>query len=113
MDAPFKPMSSIPASLDADQGIAQARGMIVTVPEHLHPDTKRLVQSFAEHLALKLRDAEIKYGHRDGWLRHDWEHECRKQFAEHMAKGDPRDVAIYCAFMWARSTALVTEPPSR
>lgn len=111
MTALFKPMSEIPMSIDAADNLAQARALLVTFPDGLHPDSKRLVQEFAEQMGQKLRDAELKYGRTDGWLRHDWEHECHKQLADHMAKGDPRDVAIYCAFMWARGWS--TNPPRK
>ena len=66
----------------------------------LHPETARLVRRFAAALADKLRRAEQKYGYSDGWKRRDWEAECQRHLAEHLAKGDPRDVAAYAAFCW-------------
>ncbi|EJJ3922639.1 hypothetical protein NI479_004792, partial [Salmonella enterica] len=29
-----------------------------------------------------------------------WSTQCQAHFHQHIAKGDPRDVAAYCAFMW-------------
>ena len=80
----------------------------VEIPAELHPETAKLVQMFAAALADKLHTAEKKYGYTDGWRTDDWEAECRARLLEHLQKGDPRDVAIYAAFMWARgwSTAF-------
>jgi len=72
----------------------------VAWPANLNPRTLDLVQRFALALAKKLRLAEERYGHTDGWSRDDWEAECRDHLYQHLEKGDPRDVAAYCAFMW-------------
>lgn len=66
----------------------------------LHPATAGLVHRFSRVLAEKLAAAEAKYGYSDGWAKGDWENECRAKLMEHIMKGDPRDVAAYCAFMW-------------
>jgi hypothetical protein len=66
----------------------------------LHPRTQDLVWRFAIALGRKLAEAEQKYGYSDGWARADWMDECRQQLMHHIAKGDPRDVAAYCAFLW-------------
>jgi hypothetical protein len=66
----------------------------------LHPQTVNLVVRFARALAAKLSTAEAKYGYSDGWARTDWLDECRRQLVDHVDKGDPRDVAAYCAFLW-------------
>lgn len=42
----------------------------------------------------------MKYGYSAGWLRDDWEDECSQKLYEHLEKGDPRDVANFCTFMW-------------
>lgn len=68
----------------------------------MHPNTKAMVAEFATALATKLEWAEQKYGYRDNWLTDDWEAECRQKLLEHIRKGDPLDVAAYCAFMWKR-----------
>lgn len=49
---------------------------------------------------MKLRDAEQKYGFSDDWLKDDWQQELDGNLLEHVAKGDPRDVAAFCAFAW-------------
>jgi hypothetical protein len=75
--------------------------MQIAVPSLLHPDTADLVARFAEALAQKLRKAEAKYGYSNKWKTdEDWRRECRQKLLDHMEKGDPRDVAAYCAFLW-------------
>lgn len=70
--------------------------------EGLHPDTYNLVKEFSQALADKLLANQRKYGYQNEWLVNDWEEECRSSMMQHIEKGDPRDVAIYAAFMWAR-----------
>lgn len=72
----------------------------VTMSEGLHPRTADLVRRFASALAEKLHAAEQKYGYTDAWAQPDWMDECRAALVEHVRKGDPRDVAAYCAFLW-------------
>ena len=78
----------------------------------LHLKTAALVNHFAVALAEKLAKAERKYGYSDGWADEGWEAECRAHLLEHVGKGDPLDVAAYCAFMWHHqwSTALSAAP---
>lgn len=78
---------------------AQKRCDHIEVPG-LHPATVDLVRRFSRALAEKLAGAEKKYGYSDGWTSSDWMDECRAKLIEHVAKGDPRDVAAYCAFLW-------------
>lgn len=66
----------------------------------LHPSTMALVNDFATALAEKLHKAELKYGYSNAWTNNGWMTECLAEFHRHIAKGDPRDVAAYCAFMW-------------
>lgn len=70
------------------------------LPHGLHENTKGLVMRFAEALAAKLHKAELKYGYSDGWLNDSWLDECRQKLNDHITKGDPLDVAAYCAFLW-------------
>lgn len=72
----------------------------LNLPKTLHEDTRVLVTDFAEALAEKLKKAEEKYGYSNGWMEATWMDECRQKLNEHLAKGDPRDVAAYCAFLW-------------
>lgn len=80
----------------------------------LHPLTANLVIRFARALAAKLAAAEMKYGYTDGWCDSNWMDECRAKLVEHIAKGDPRDVAAYCAFLWhhGESTAAAQAAPA-
>jgi hypothetical protein len=71
-----------------------------TIPDGLRIETALLVIRFASALSVKLRAAEIKHDHAVGWADEGWEEECRRQLEVHVEKGDPRDVAIYYAFMW-------------
>lgn len=82
-----------PAELDGNS-------TTVAMPAGLHPDTQDLVTRFATALAVKLHAAELKHGYSDGWKEPHWMDECRQKLIEHLAKGDPRDVAAYCAFLW-------------
>jgi len=70
------------------------------LPPDLHRNTQDLVILFSEALARKLKSAQDKYGYSDGWMKNDWRDECKAKLSEHVVKGDPRDVAAYCAFAW-------------
>lgn len=59
-----------------------------------------LVSRFSAALLEKLRAAEMKYGFRNAWMRDGWRDECVADLVRHVDKGDPRDVAAYCAFAW-------------
>lgn len=83
----------------------------------LHPATDKLVDDFSQALKSKLAEAEAKYGWTNGWLETGWMDDCRAMLMEHVGKGDPRDVAAYCAFLWhhgeltcSRSDALGLKP---
>lgn len=113
---------TIIAATDALRRLASSDGGVkgepepVAWPANLNPRTLDLVQRFALALAKKLRLAEEKYGHTDGWSRDDWEAECRDHLYQHLEKGDPRDVAAYCAFMWHHGWITyrpeITAPPA-
>ena len=93
----------------------------IKIPDGLDANTVALVIGFAEALAEKLRAAEIKYGYSDSWISDRWKRRCQRQLIKHIKKGDPRDVAAYCAFMWhhgwettiPKPRSIVTEPPKR
>lgn len=70
------------------------------IEHQLHPATGDLVLRFAVALSRKLHEAQEKYNFTDEWTKDDWEDECRKELLRHIDKGDPLDVAAYCAFMW-------------
>ena len=75
----------------------------------LHPMTRDLVARFAAALAEKLSMAEQKYGYSDNWASPSWMDDCRLHLREHVEKGDPRDVAAYCAFLWHHGEKTVCE----
>ncbi|KTN89190.1 hypothetical protein, partial [Salmonella enterica] len=70
------------------------------MPAELHPDTQNLVADFCTALAEKLYKAQLKYGYDADWKQDGWATQCLSHFHQHIAKGDPCDVAAYCAFMW-------------
>ncbi|ECI8027926.1 DUF550 domain-containing protein, partial [Salmonella enterica subsp. enterica serovar Ramatgan] len=73
---------------------------VPVMPPGLHPDTQKLVADFNTDLAEKLYKAQLKYGYDADWKQDNWSAQCLAHFHQHIAKGDPRDVAAYCAFMW-------------
>lgn len=88
-----------------------SRLLSYTPPRALHPETISLVVRFAVALSQKLLSAQEKYGYTDGWKRDDWMDECRAKLVEHLHKGDPRDVAAYCAFLWYHDESTTPQPP--
>jgi hypothetical protein len=88
-------------------------------PSSGEPDPlETLVAGFAKALLAKLKLSRANG--RSGWDATDWEDECRAGLIKHIDKGDPRDVAAYCAFMWhhdwstwspSRSAATTKPPP--
>ena len=73
---------------------------IISLPDGLHRDSANLVRDFAMALGEKLRAAEVKYGYGASWKKEDWQAECIANLVTHLGKGDPRDVAAFCAFAW-------------
>lgn len=86
--------------------------MSTTPKPALHPATADLVARFFAALSEKLAAAEKKYGYSDGWASPDWMDECRAKLMEHIAKGDPRDVAAYCAFLWHHGASTAQAEPA-
>ncbi len=72
-----------------------------------------LVSRFSTALLEKLRAAEAKYGYSDGWLKTDWPDDLRRDIRRHVDKGDPRDVAAYCAFAWHHEWSLALPADER
>jgi hypothetical protein len=71
----------------------------------LHPATRQLVTDFGQALAAKLLRSQEKYGYGASWqnLGASWTLEdCQKELVRHVEKGDPLDVAAYCAFLWSK-----------
>jgi len=93
--------------LEAERQRADAAQTLL-MPDGLHENTKALVIGFANAMAAKLYKSEQKYGWSDAWLQDDWQNKCLTDFNHHISKGDPLDVANYCAFMhyhgWTTTT---------
>ena len=85
---------------DVEPGPLYRHAQQPVVPFGLHPDTQKLVIDFCTALAEKLYKAQLKYGYDADWKQDGWPSQCQAHFHQHIAKGDPRDVAAYCAFMW-------------
>lgn len=83
--------------LDAEVKLYRQESIL---PEGLSRCTSELVLDFSKAIAEKLHQSELKYGWSDGWKESDWQEKCLADFHHHISKGDPRDVAAYCAFMW-------------
>lgn len=79
--------------------------------DELHPDTAKLIRRFARALGNKLLAAQRKYGYGNSWLDDDWQNKCREELLRHITKGDPRDVAAYCAFMWHHDWSTAPTSP--
>lgn len=77
------------------------------LPLDLHPATQDLVRNFAEALGEKLYGAQVKYGWTDGWRTANVL-ELQAELMNHVAKGDPRDVAAFCAFLWSTNSPTTT-----
>lgn len=89
-----------PAPKDSEPRLHIKEQPAPVVPAELHPDTQKLVTEFCTALAEKLYKAQLKYGYDADWKQDGWHTQCLAHFHQHIAKGDPRDVAAYCAFMW-------------
>lgn len=88
------------ARIDALVEALEKAQQVPVMPLGLHPDTQKLVTDFCTALAEKLYKAQLKYGYDADWKQDGWPTQCQAHFHQHIAKGDPRDVAAYCAFMW-------------
>lgn len=75
----------------------------IHMPEELNAMSQDLVHRFAEAMAKKLYAAQLKYGYQASWSFPNWMPECREHMMNHIKKGDPLDVANYCAFLWHHS----------
>ncbi len=86
--------------------------------QHLHgardPDAplRDLVARFSAALLNKLIAAERKYEWKHGWRADAWADGLRREIREHVEKGDPRDVAAYCAFAWHHGWTLAAPTPA-
>lgn len=80
--------------------------------DSLHPATQQLVDTFAEALAAKLLKSQEKRGASWTNLGGEWPVEdCRKALFDHLLKGDPVDVAAFCAFLWSKGFSTKPDEP--
>lgn len=79
----------------------------LNMPDKLHGRTAELVRNFAEEMAEKLLLKQTEY---DLWPSAHWEKDCRHEMLMSVTKGDPLDVANYCAFMWFHGWRTFDEP---
>lgn len=63
-------------------------------------NTGKLLKLFTSAMRVTLCRAELKHRCTNWWLDPEWEKECLANFKEHLDKGDPVEVACYCAFLW-------------
>lgn len=73
--------------------------------------TDDLIDGFAAALKSKLNKAAEKYGYNDDWMRPEWREDLVRHLIAHVEKGDPRDVAAYCAFAWHHGWSVKPEAP--
>jgi len=91
--------------------IARVKAALSTTPARAEAQdegaaTDDLVDRFAVALKAKLRAAGEKYGFDDAWKADDWRDKLIEDLLRHIQKGDPRDVAAYCAFAWHHDWSL-------
>lgn len=99
-----------PASPSAAQPEPLPLGYI-PIPHNLNPDTARMVCAFAAALAARLALSENKPRRGNYWQRTDWRDELVMELQRHVTKGDPRDVAAYCAFAWHHGWDIAPAQP--
>lgn len=81
------------------------------MPDGLDHQTQVLVATFASALATKLYDAQTKYGFEGHWRDAGWQGDLITQLLDHVRKGDPLDVAAYCAFAWSHGWSIAPVVP--
>ncbi len=86
-----------PSKARAARKLDESSVQEVQQPKGEADDLEGLVARFSKRLLAKLKLARANG--RSGWGRDDWEEQCQQGLLRHLAKGDPRDVAAYCAFM--------------
>lgn len=72
--------------------------------------TDELIDRFAAALKEKLNQAREKYGYQaEQWSYTKFIAGMRESLYEHLAKGDPRDVAAYAAFLWHHNESTASK----
>lgn len=97
--------------LEMRSALAAAPAPNSTEPKSTDP-LEELVASFGGALLEKLQTAQARYGYSgQPWMRDGWRDELIKELHKHIAKGDPRDVAAYCAFAWWHEWNVASSAP--
>ncbi len=76
-------------------------------PETLHPDTAKLLLNFVTAMSVKLDKAQQKYNYSNDWMQTNFD-VYRQELLLHIIKGDPKDVAAYCMFLWYHNQPTIT-----
>lgn len=92
---------------------AAANPPVTNCPQKDGDPLADLVTRFSAALLAKLQAARAKYGYDENWRNPGWQDHCQKALIEHLAKGDPRDVAAYCAFMWHHGWSTLSPDTAR
>jgi hypothetical protein len=82
----------------------------IQIAADLHPDSRNALIEFSKALAEKMAANEIKYRFGNSWKTLNWRQQLIEELYNHIAKGDPRDIAIYAMFAWARAWNLDDGP---
>ncbi len=94
----------------SEEGLTRVRAFLdrnqPTTESREAQDITQLVSRFAAALREKLISFEAKYGWQGAWKRDSWANVLRKELRQHVGKGDPIDVAAYCAFAWHHGWSL-------
>lgn len=65
----------------------------------LDPELDKAIDRFAREMKHKALYAQKKHGFApEAWRTGNWRHELIIQLYQHVAKGDPHDVGLYCVF---------------
>lgn len=94
------PYGLVSTAIEALEKAKTASLHSVHIPEGLHPATTGLILLFASRMAEKLSKVQDEKGKVVGWTDTDWKKECQTKLLQAVEKGDPVDVANYCAFMF-------------
>jgi hypothetical protein len=99
------------AGITQSQHLSPGQKLVsAAIPADLHPWTQELVSGFMGAFAEKLYASEAKRGGATIWADAGWMDQCREELVRHVFKGDVRDIAAYCAFLWHhKESSTLTE----